>query len=58
MSDHRHLVHGQPSRALALAWCQCGAELQLERDRWRDPPKTLEGKTRRQAWAARVREDA
>ena len=51
MSEHRHLVDGQPSRALALGWCRCGEELQLKYDppRWREP-RTAEGKRLRHQW--------
>lgn len=57
MEAHRHLVHGRIFEALALALCECGEELQLERNKWR-APKTLEGKMRREKWAAREREQA
>ena len=49
MSHTRHLVHGQPIAALQLAFCACGWEYEIEKDRWR-PPRTLEGRTRAANW--------
>ena len=49
MTHTRHLVHGQPSAALQVAWCRCGAVYDLRRETW-GPPKHTEGVIRAANW--------
>jgi hypothetical protein len=48
---HRHLVYGSMSHSLQVAWCQCGATLDLKKDppTW-GPPKHHEGTERAKLW--------
>lgn len=49
MTEHRHLVDGQPSAALQIAWCRCGATLDLRTQKW-GPPRYLTGRVRSATW--------